>query len=886
MSILLPRSTRAAPAAPPRPEARGKFLALGGEKFYARGVTYGTFRPDANGDEYPPADTVRRDFAQMAANGFNTVRTYTTPPTWLLDLAAEEGLFVAVSLAAERSVGYLNERGGAAVAERTARGVLRRCAGHPALLCYSLGNEIPASVVRWLGARKVEKYLEHLFEIAKDADPEGLVTYVNYPSTEYLELPFIDVVSFNVYLEQPDRLAAYLARLQNIAGDRPLLMAELGLDAVRNGEEMQARTIEWQLRTAFEAGCAGAFVYSWTDEWHRGGEDVYDWAFGLTDRARNPKPALAAARDVLATVPFTTDDVSPKVSIVICAYNAEPTITECLDGVLALDYPDYEVIVVDDGSTDRTAEIAGRYPFVLVSTENRGLSSARNTGLELATGEIVAYLDSDAYPDVHWLKYLVRSFTTTAHVGVGGPNLPPDDDGAIAQCVAASPGGPVHVLLTDDEAEHIPGCNMAFRADALRAIAGFDPRFRAAGDDVDVCWRLQDAGWTLGFSPAALVWHHRRNSVLAYWRQQRGYGRAEALLEGKWPHRYNTVGHVTWGGRIYGRGLTLSLRRDAHVYHGTWGTAPFQSLYEREPGTLTSLPLMPEWFLLTAVLAGLTALGVLWRPLLLALPLLIAAVGAVVAQAVRSARRHFPARAAHGRLLRMRALTAALHVLQPLARLRGRLTNGLTPWRNHRHAGFRAPRRRSGWAWSKTWTAPEERLRAVERQVAACSATVRRGGNFDRWDLDLHGGMFGGARTLMAVEELGGGAQLVRYRSWPVVRAVPALFALAAAAGATVAGLGGAEIAAVLAGMIALGIALLAFVESGAACGVMASALEDTVGRTAELVVTTRTEVREARSPAPWPPRPEPVEVIEVIEVPEARSDAAWPRHAPSDVQS
>src|SRR5439155_20113766 len=67
VSILLPRSVRAAPATPHRPEARGKFLACGGQKFYARGVTYGTFRPDANGDEYPPADIVRRDFAQMAA---------------------------------------------------------------------------------------------------------------------------------------------------------------------------------------------------------------------------------------------------------------------------------------------------------------------------------------------------------------------------------------------------------------------------------------------------------------------------------------------------------------------------------------------------------------------------------------------------------------------------------------------------------------------------------------------------------------------------------------------------------------------------------------------------------------------------------------------------
>ena len=76
--------------------------------------------------------------------------------------------------------------------------------------------------------------------------------------------------------------------------------------------------------------------------------------------------------------------------------------------------------------------------------------------------------------------------------------------------MAHAPGGPVHVLLSDEVAEHIPGCNMAYRLDRLRAIGGFDPRFRIAGDDVDICWRLQERGWTLGFSPAAVVWHHRR----------------------------------------------------------------------------------------------------------------------------------------------------------------------------------------------------------------------------------------------------------------------------------------------------------------------------------------------------------------------------------------
>src|SRR5204863_144550 len=82
----------------------------------------------------------------------------------------------------------------------------------------------------------------------------------------------------------------------------------------------------------------------------------------------------------------------------------------------------------------------------------------------------------------------------TGSAGVGGPNSGPPGDGPIAECVARAPGGPVHVLVTDREAEHIPGCNMGFRKSCLEAIGGFDPQFRTAGDDVDVCWRLQERG--------------------------------------------------------------------------------------------------------------------------------------------------------------------------------------------------------------------------------------------------------------------------------------------------------------------------------------------------------------------------------------------------------
>ena len=807
-----------------RARAGGKFLRLGGDKLWVRGVTYGTFRAGPDGAEFPCPEVVDRDFELMARHGINAVRTYTAPPRWLLDRAWEHGLRVMVGLAAEREVGYLNDTRDLAAIERRIRGRVRACAGHPAVLCYAIGNEIPAATVRWLGARRIERFLARLAAVVREADPGGLVTYVNYPSTEFLECAFADIVSFNVYLESPERFAGYLPRLQNLAGDRPLLITEFGLDSLRHGAEAQAALIEAELRAAFAWGAAGAFVYAWTDEWHRGGEDVSDWDFGLVGRDRSPKPALAAVSRAFRELPFPGRLATPRISVVVCTYNGSRTLRDCLEGVCALDYPDVDAIVVDDGSTDQVPAIAARYPVRLIRTANRGLSAARNTGWQAARGEIVAYLDDDARPDPQWLRYLAWAFQTTGHVAIGGPNIAPAGDGWIADCVANAPGGPMHVLVSDTEAEHIPGCNMAFRRSALEAVGGFDPRFRTAGDDVDLCWRLSDQGGTIGFHPGAMVWHHRRNSVRTYWRQQLGYGRAEALLERKWPERYNPLGHYAWAGRIYGAGLTraLALRR-GRIYQGMWGSAPFQSLYQPAAGWVASLPLMPEWALAVAALALLSLLGILWRPLGLALPLLAAALLVPVLQALAGARRAvFPGPAPGGP--RLRALTALLHLVQPLARLRGRLRHGLTPWRARGLARWAAPRPRAFAVWTGRWRAGEARLGGIERALREAGALVRRGGDFDRWDLELRGGLLGSARVLMGVEDHGQGRQMVRARLWPRV-AAGALVAVAFLSALSIAALvRGAVPAAAVLGALALALAARGAWEAGRAVGAMAGA--------------------------------------------------------------
>lgn len=758
-----------------RLKVHGKFLTLADEKFYIKGVTYGTFAPRENGEQFPEYAQILEDFQMMMRQGINTVRTYTVPSNDLLRAADVCGLKIMAGLPWEQHITFLDDPTRIQEIIDRMQEEVRSCLGHNAILCYAVGNEIPASIVRWYGRKKIEKFLETLSRAVKAVDPDALVTYVNFPTTEYLDLSFLDFQCFNVYLETPEKLESYLARLHNLVGDTPLVLAEIGLDSMRNGTDRQAEVLRWQIEKVFGTGSAGMFVFAWTDEWWRGGFDIEDWDFGLVTRKRTPKPALEVVSQSYDTIPLATDRQLPRMSVVVCSYNGSATIRDTMEGLSRLTYPDFEVIVVNDGSKDHTADIVSEYPFQLINTENRGLSNARNTGMYAATGDIVAYIDDDAWPDPHWLHYLAYAYLEHGYGGVGGPNLPPPGDGPIAECVAHAPGGPVHVLVSDTLAEHIPGCNMSFRRDVLLEIGGFDPIYRAAGDDVDLCWRVLEKGHQIGFHPSAFVWHHRRNSMRMYWKQQIGYGKAEALLEQKWPEKYNSFGHLSWAGRIYGNGLTEPIRLGADkVYHGTWGTALFQSVYQRSESFWTALPLMPEWYLLVGMSGFFGVLGFFWSPLLWMWPICLLASGILLFQAGWSGYQ-----AAYGqkqdpefRKFKFWLLTSLLHLIQPMARLKGRIKHGLVPWRQR---GVRVQQlaelslsHQILPLWSEDWYTAEDWLIRLEQQILSKGARVKRGGNFDKWDLQVKTGLFSSARGLLTIEEHGAGKQYLKLRAWPV----------------------------------------------------------------------------------------------------------------------
>ncbi|MBI3758021.1 MAG: glycosyltransferase [Deltaproteobacteria bacterium] len=604
---------------------KGKFFFVDGEKFFLKGVTYGPFAPASHGAPFPERERIELDFALMREMGANTFRTFTVPPRWLLDMASVSGLRVIVGIPWAEHIAFLDSPEVTQQIRQTIENGVRVCRGHPAVLACLVGNEIPPDMARWHGPERVRGFLRELVEIVKATDPDRLVSYANFPSTEYLDVDFADFVSFNVYLHREESFRSYLSHLHNLSEDKPLILTEFGIDSLREGTAFQADTLAWQVKAGFEMGLAGEVIFAWTDDWYAlplsgdGGFQVEDWAFGMVDRERNRKPSFYALQKCFqASLPPSLPEY-PKVSVVVCAYNADRTMAACLTSLEKLNYQNYEVIVVNDGSTDRTRSISEQFDFIhLINQENKGLSAARNVGIAAATGEIVAFTDSDCVADPDWLTYLVGTFLRTGRSAVGGPNFPPPEETLVPSAVAVSPGGPTHVLLNDEVAEHIPGCNMAFKKKALEEIAGFDPVFRAAGDDVDLCWRLQNAGYPIGFSPAAIVWHFRRNTVKAYLNQQRGYGKAEAQLYFKHPYRFNLLGQSRWLGRIYGDLSSFFLSSRPVIYSGAFGRGLFQTVYESPSSLMAFLPLTLEWNVVavTLFLAALIGGGYLWLGLI------------------------------------------------------------------------------------------------------------------------------------------------------------------------------------------------------------------------------------------------------------------------------
>ena len=245
------------------------------------------------------------------------------------------------------------------------------------------------------------------------------------------------------------------------------------------------------------------------------------------------------------------------VSVVVPAYNSAATLGDCLRALTSQSLPreQFEVIVVDDGSTDDTAAIAHRYGVRVIGQINAGAASARNAGWRAAVGCWIAFTDADCVPARGWLRALlaaVRAETGVAMpLGAAGATIGLASTTPAARFVDVTGGLDAQRHLTHPRFPFAPSANMMYRRDALAAVNGFDERYRTY-EACDLHGRLirADAG-RFTFEPAAVVLHRHRASWKAYWRQQVAYGFGLAQFT---HHRSSeirwSIGHElgAWGG--------------------------------------------------------------------------------------------------------------------------------------------------------------------------------------------------------------------------------------------------------------------------------------------------------------------------------------------------
>lgn len=737
----------------------GKFLRVGDEKVRLRGISYGPFRPNSTGAPFPEDACLTNDLEHLSARQFDTVRLHHPPSSQLLNEAERLGLRLIVGIPWTDHVDFLRDPALQKKIIETVREAVTRLRDHPCIVAFLVGNEIEKTLVRWMGPRRVQQLLEQLIAAGRECAPNQLFSYATYPSTEYLIPRNSDFLAVNVYLEHPAALQNYLQRLQNLAGNKPLLITEFGLDVATHGEAAQAEARQWFEGVCARSAVAGTVWFSYTDEWFRGGSEVKEWQFGIVDSERRERPSAQ-----LITKPQTTAN-NPRISVIVCTYNGDATLRACLTSLQTLRYPNYEVLVIDDGSAGLVSEIVRDFPSVrYIQQAHAGLSVARNRGAAEASGEILAYTDDDCIADEDWLTFLASGFDDPQWVACGGPNIPPPPRNETESVVASAPGAPSHVLLSDIEAEHLPGCNLAIRKSALEAIGGFDPAHRVAGDDVDICWRLRDAGGRLRFVPGAMVWHHRRYTVKAYLRQQSGYGDAEALLMKKHPRRFGALGGARWSGAIYGDAAATADPAEGSIFHGPMGNGLFQGIYQHSSRSPLDL------------FSGFLGLLLILLVLLLKMPLLgLGLFGLFLASAYR--RMRLQASILHTFSLSRQVQLLYLYIMQPIKREQSRLAGMMSAcilqrWPTQKK-DFWAPSRPMHWSlklselafWNEHDVGRDRFLEELRRLIQSQGGTCQTDDGWQRNDLEVQITSWLSITFLTVTEFHGNGRCLTRVRA-------------------------------------------------------------------------------------------------------------------------
>ena len=234
----------------------------------------------------------------------------------------------------------------------------------------------------------------------------------------------------------------------------------------------------------------------------------------------------------------------PTVSVVIPVKDRADELRNCLTSLHMLNYPRHrlEIVVVDDGSSDNSAAVARELGAVLVESGavGGGPALARNRGAQSASGEILAFIDSDCIASPQWLVELLPVFAEANVAAVGGLVDGMYDDSALDRYEAVMSslnlGGREMSGSAGDDTFYLPSCNLLVRKQAFMAANGFRTALQV-GEDVDLTWRLRDAGWQIVYLPEGTVCHAHRSKLWPFMKRRFDYGTSEGLLKQLHPGR-------------------------------------------------------------------------------------------------------------------------------------------------------------------------------------------------------------------------------------------------------------------------------------------------------------------------------------------------------------
>lgn len=235
------------------------------------------------------------------------------------------------------------------------------------------------------------------------------------------------------------------------------------------------------------------------------------------------------------------------VSVIVPVYNASRTLARCLDSIFYQDCTfQYEVIVINNRSTDNSREIAVRYPVILCDEEKQGASAARNRGIQKASGELLVFIDSDCYAAANWLKEIIDPFFSDKHIALCGGRLLPAPPQNLIEEYSAYRKILSQERVYKNERFSPPfflTANLAVRKDVVHNIQGFDENLIIC-EDADFCWRIQQKGKQLFYQKSAVVYHHHRSGFFSFVKQTFYYGYGHTLLFKKYHSQWNRIGII------------------------------------------------------------------------------------------------------------------------------------------------------------------------------------------------------------------------------------------------------------------------------------------------------------------------------------------------------